>query len=367
MAILILKGGDLIVNLEEKKKFIINFIYFTFWTAIIYLLFRVALIYLLPLLLGLVIACTVQKPAIYFSKKTKIRREFCAAFLAVVCFVFVVGIVLLITWIMYTQFSELLNDLSGYSSNLIVFFENFYNYLHDSLTKLSEGLRGTLNDFSKNTINDIISKISMFLSGVLTGFIKKIPTLLISIVVTIVATCYISKDYNKLLLFFRGIISEENFKKTVEFKNVVKECFLKFIVGYFWLFVITFLQLIFGFIILGIKHFFVLAFLVAFLDLLPIIGTGTILIPWAIIMFFQGKYTVGIGLITLLVFIVLVRNFAEPKIIGKQTGLNPIFTLIFVFVGLRFGGVFGMLILPITLTVLFTFYRRQYYENTLKR
>ncbi|MBR3968902.1 MAG: sporulation integral membrane protein YtvI [Clostridia bacterium] len=354
------------MNLEEKKKFIINFIYFSFWTAIIYLLFRVALFYLLPFLMGLVIACTVQKPGIYFSKKFKIKREFCAAFLAVVCFVFVVGVVSFLAWIMYTQFSELLNDLSGYSNTLIGFFENFYNILRDSLSKLSEGLRGTLNDFSKNTINDIISKISMFLSSVLTGFIKKIPTIFISIVVTIVATCYISKDYNKLSLFFRGIINEENYKKTIELKNILKECFLKFIVGYFWLFVITFLQLTFGFIILGINHFFVLAFLVAFLDILPIIGTGTILIPWAIIMFFQEKYTLGIGLIILLISIVLVRNFAEPKIIGKQTGINPLFTLIFVFVGLRFGGVFGMLILPITLTVLFTFYRRQYTENTLK-
>ena len=259
--------------------------------------------------------------------------------------------------------TEILENFSQYSSSAVSFVERIHNIFLKKLSRFNDGIRNTFNDFSRNTISNFIAKITAVLSSTLTLFIKKVPTLFISIVVTIVATCYMSKDYQKLLLFFKGIIGENNYKKTVEIKCIASECFSKFFIGYFWLFVITFSQLLFGFFLLGINHFLVLAFLVALLDLLPVIGTGTILIPWSLFMFFMGKYGMGLGLIFLLIFIVIVRNFSEPKIIGKQTGLNPIFTLVFVFVGLRFGGVFGMLILPMVLTVLFTYYRRKFNED----
>lgn len=351
------------MNLEEKKNFIINFLYFTFWFVILYLIFKVAFLYLLPFLIGIIIASAVQKPAIIISKKIKIKQELCASFLSVICFIALVCIISVFVWILYTQFSELINQISNYSGSIISFFENFYNYFKKIFNSLGEGFKGTLNNFSQNTVNTLITKVSLLFSSLITTFIKRLPTLFVSVVVTVVATCYIAKDYDRLLSFLKGFIGKKLYKKTNDFYMVIKKCFLKFFIGYFWLFVLTFFQLLFGFLLLGIKHFVALAFLVAFLDLLPIIGTATILIPWSIFMFFIGDFSIGFGLLILLVFIVVVRNYAEPKIIGKQTGINPLFTLIFIFIGLRFGGFFGMLILPITLTAVFNYYRK-IYSNT---
>ena len=98
------------------------------------------------------------------------------------------------------------------------------------------------------------------------------------------------------------------------------------------------------------------------MDLLPVFGTGIILLPWSVFSFLQSNYKNGFGLVALYLIIMIVRNFAEPKIIGKQININPIFTLLFIFIGLRIGGIMGMLLFPLILTVVFTYYRRQIYN-----
>lgn len=349
------------MNLEEKKKFIINFAYFLVLIIIGYFLFKVAAIYLLPFLIGIIIAYVVQKPAAFISQKTKFKKQNCAGILSILVFVVVIIFISLIGWFLYIQLSKLISYFSSENNNISQYIEKLYTYI-ESLIQKTE-FNSALKKFSNDTINGFIAKISVFLSNGVASFIKNLPTLLITCVVTIVATCYISKDYERLLKFAKGFLNERFYKRVVDIKNVFAECFLKFILGYFWLFLITFSELFVGFLLLGVKHYFILAFLVAFLDMLPVIGTGTILLPWAIVMFFQNDYKLGFGVVILYLIITVIRNFAEPKIIGKQIGINPLFTLVFIFLGLRLGGIMGMLVLPVVLTVLFTYFRRQILDN----
>lgn len=350
------------MNLYEKKKFIINFAYCAVWFVIVYLIFKVAAVYLLPFLIGLIIACAVQKPAVYLSEKTKIKRQNCAAVLSVVIFVGVIVFAALLCWLLYSQISELIYYFTNHSSNIKQYIENIYTYFENFLKNIDGQFQSTLKKLSYDTFNSVITKISVFFSNGVAVFIKKLPTLLISCVVTVVATYYISKDYSRLLKFVRGFLSNDFYRLITDIKNIFTECIFKFAVGYFWLFIITFCELLIGFMMLKIKNFIILAALVALLDLLPVIGTGTILLPWAIVMFLQNKYTLGIGLVILYLMITVVKNFIEPKIIGKQIGINPLFTLVFIFLGLRLGGIIGMLVLPIAFTVFFTYYRRRFFD-----
>lgn len=349
------------MNLDEKKKFIINFAYFIVWILIIYFLFKVAAIYLLPFLIGIIIAYAVQKPAAFISQKTKCKKQNCAGILSILVFVTVIAIISLLGWFLYTQLSKLISYFSNDKNGISHYIEKIYTYVENLIEKTE--FHSALKKFSSDTMNSFLTKISVFLSNSVTSLIKNLPTLLINCVVTVVATCYISKDYERLLRFAKGFLNERFYKQVIDIKNVFTECFLKFTVGYFWLFLITFSELFVGFLLLGVKHYFILAFLVAFLDMLPVIGTGTILLPWAAVMFFQNDYKLGFGLVILYLIITVIRNFAEPKIIGKQIGINPLFTLVFIFLGLRLGGIMGMLVLPVVLTVLFTYFRRQISEN----
>ncbi len=344
------------MNLAEKKKFIINFLYFSVFFAVLYVVFKVLFVYLLPFVIGFIIAYAVQKPAAFVSKKIKIKQQICAAVLSVFVYAAFISLVILIIWILYNQLESVLKNFS----QIEYFFEDVYSAAKNIFKNSNEKYEMFFKKLSNDTVNNLSEKLSLFLTNSVTVLIKKIPQLLVSGIITVVATCYIAKDFEKLKKFTKGFISEKIFAKTAEIVKIFKECFLKFILGYFWLFVLTFTELIVGFFILGINHIFLIALLVSFVDILPILGAGTVLMPWSVINFIKGDFFNGMGILLLYAVITVIRNFAEPKIIGKQIDINPIFTLIFFFLGLRLGGFFGMLIFPIALTVAFTYYRRKF-------
>ncbi len=345
------------MNVEKRKQFIINTIYFLTWILLIYFALTVASLYLLPFVIGIVVAYLVQKPSICLSKKIGIKKQTCAAVLSVAIFLLIIVLLSLFCWFLYSQLSKLIEYISNNSGQIKRFFEKAYIKLEYILQKLN--FNNSLNSFYNDAINTVTVNITSYLSNGIAALVKNAPSVLLSCVVTVVSTCYIAKDYDKLLRFVKGFINADYYKLIVDMKNIFAECFLKFSVGYFWLFLITFGELIIGFLLLGVKRFVLMALLVALLDLLPVIGTGTILIPWAIISFLQNRFGFGIGVLILYLLIAVIRNFIEPKIIGKQMEMNPLFTLIFIFIGFKLGGIIGMLVLPIFVTVLFTYFKRK--------
>lgn len=324
---------------------------------LIYFALTVASLYLLPFVIGIVVAYLVQKPSICFSKKIGIKKQTCAAVLSVAIFLLIIILLSLFCWFLYSQLSKLIEYLSSHSGQIERFLEKVYTKLEYILQKLN--FNNSLNSFYDDAINTVTVNITSYLSNGITTLVKSAPSVLLSCVVTVVSTCYIAKDYDKLLKFVKGFINADYYKLIVDVKNIFAECFLKFSVGYFWLFLITFGELIIGFLLLSVRRFVLMALLVALLDLLPVIGTGTILIPWAIISFLQNNFGFGIGVLILYLLIAVIRNFIEPKIIGKQMEMNPLFTLIFIFIGFKLGGIIGMLVLPMFITVLFTYFKRK--------
>lgn len=346
------------MNLDKKKNFIIDFIYIAIWFLIIFIAVKALLVYLFPFVIGVIIAYIVQRPAFLLSKKIKVKKEICASVFSVFFYILFVALLLLFLWIIYVQGNKLV-DTFGKNDSINLNVKNVLNTVKIFFEKFNFSFGNTIDKVLTETSNGLITKFSIFLSNALSSFVKKIPELLISSAITIVATFYISKDYDKLRKFVLGIISADFCKRFIEIKNIFIECFLKISVGYFWLYMITFLELIFGFTLLGISNYVLFALIISFVDLLPVLGTGTVLLPWAIVKFLQNDIKLGVGLTILYVVIAIIRNFIEPKIIGRQTGINPLFTLMFIFLGLRMGGVIGMLVIPVILTVTFIYLRQE--------
>ena len=96
---------------------------------------------------------------------------------------------------------------------------------------------------------------------------------------------------------------------------------------------------------------------IGFVDALPILGAGSVMMPWAIICFINGEMNLGISVTIILIIISIVRQFLEPKIVSKHISIHPIFTLIAMYTGFKFIGVFGMLIGPIVLIILKNIYQ----------
>ena len=116
---------------------------------------------------------------------------------------------------------------------------------------------------------------------------------------------------------------------------------------------LTFLLLLLGFMILRIPNGLLLALATSLVDAFPVLGTGTVLIPWSLLRFLQGDIAQGIGLAGIYVTVSLVRSGLEPKLLGHQLGIDPLVTLISLYVGFRLWGIGGMILAPLlTVTAL---------------
>ena len=114
----------------------------------------------------------------------------------------------------------------------------------------------------------------------------------------------------------------------------------------------TFIQLLTGFIVAGIDYPVLLALFISLIDILPVLGTGTVLIPWCIILFLSGNVKTGLCILILYVIITLTRQIAEPKVLGNSVGLHPLVTLISMYFGLKLIGVKGLFLFPLTMIII---------------
>lgn len=110
---------------------------------------------------------------------------------------------------------------------------------------------------------------------------------------------------------------------------------------------LTFAELSAGLLLLGIPNAILVAALIAVVDILPVLGTGTVVLPWAAFALLQGQHRLFIGLLVMYAVIALVRNILEPRLVSHQIGLHPLATLFFMYVGLQILGLAGMLLFPV--------------------
>ncbi len=224
---------------------------------------------------------------------------------------------------------------------------------------ISPELKSAVDKVFYGAVDSIISKISSFLSGIAATLVKSAPAFLFNSVVALAATCYIAKDFDGLIKFLKTLIPYKGIKTVRKVKNILKENVLKILVGYLILSVITFIELALGLALLGVKNWILISALIALFDALPVLGAGAFLIPWGALNIILGNKGLGAGLLILYLVLVVVRNFAEPKIVGSKTGINPLFILFTMFLGLKLFGVLGLILLPVTFIVVIKYYKSE--------
>ncbi len=348
------------MEIENKKKFLINFAYISVCGILIFLLCKFLIGYLLPFIIATVIAFFMQRPATFLSKKTGLKKGRIAAFLS--AFIYL-AVVFLVVFSLY----KITVFLMGFTEKLPDFLNKILSFINGLQEKFSsllpESYALTLEEFWKNILLNI-SKISGdFISKTLTNIAKNMPSFLFSSVIALVASCYIAKDYNVLTNFVKELCGKARTENIEKIKKILLNSVFKLLKGYMILMLLTFLELLIGLMLLRVKNAVLIAFLVSFVDILPVIGLGTVLIPWAVLSALSNKVAFAIGLAVLYIASIVIRNFLEPKIIGTQIGINPLFTLLAMFVGLKVLGVFGLFLFPIILIVVIKYYKNQMMEG----
>ena len=339
-----------------KKEFIINVLFVLTAVGTVVFVSKFLLSYLLPFVFGVIIAYVMQRPARKVSAKLNVKSGTLAAVFAALAFAVIAALAVFAVTKFAVYASELTEVLPKYIGSVSEFLSEVYAKINRHFERLPKDVTETLNTVLKTSATDAASKLTAFASSYAARIAKNIPAFLISFVVTVVASCYIAKDFDGLVRFLRCMISEDRYKSVIKIKDIFTESIVKFALGYLLLMAITFTELLLGFMILKIKFAPALAAIIAIIDILPVLGTGTVLVPWGLIQIVSGNAAHGMQILVLYFIITVIRNFAEPKIIGGQIGINPLLTLISMFIGLKLFGLYGVFLLPVAVIITVKYY-----------
>lgn len=345
-------GRLVFMNLNKQKAFIIHCIFIFILMVFVYAGIKYVFPLLMPFVIGIIIALLFRGIIDLVERRTHFKRAFISIFILLLFYSLLGFIIGLIGFKMINFISTLFNGLpSLYKGTLLPALQT----VTDSIVDRFPSTKTYVSDFMNNIDESVflyLSKISSKVVGMATGIASQVPALLIKFVFTIVSSFFFTIDYYKITRFILHQFKEEHQKIIINLKKNVIGSLGKFIKAYAAIISITFTELSIGFWILGIPNPLLFGGLIAIIDIMPIIGTGAVLLPWSIVAFILGNTKMGMGMLLLYIIITVVRQVLEPKIVGQQIGLYPIVTLILMYVGAQLMGVLGLLILPIMATIL---------------
>lgn len=349
---------------QAKKSFIINAIFIAIWVGLILITGKFLLKYLFPFVIALCVASLMQRPAERISQKIRLRKGTCAAVLSAVLYIAVAAAMIFIIFKIFKFTGNALSSLSGFSEQASELMLQIQNAFTRIFRDISPEMQQAGKTVFANIFSSIAERLSGFLSDTAASIVKTAPSFLFSSVVALAATCYIAKDFDGLVGFIKELISEKTVHTVSRVKNIFKTCILKMMTGYLILMLLTYIELLFGLFVLRVKNAVLIAFIIAVIDILPVLGAGAVLLPWGMLNIIVGNTGFGIGIMALYLCITVIRNFAEPKIVGSKTGINPLFILLTMFLGLKLFGFAGLIILPVTFIVVIKYYKSEMEQET---
>jgi len=341
---------------NKKKQFIINTIYFFLIALIFYVFFKYAVSLVSPFIFAFVIAYFLKKPAKVISVSTKVPQKI-VSFLLVLIFYSTAGVLVSLAGVkLISTVSRIISSLPGiYENQLVPFLITSFNGIEKAVYRIDPALVEVLNqgfDQFVSSLGENVTNISLALVGSLSGIASSLPAFLIKILLMIISTFFIAIDFDVLSSFIQRQFSKRGNEIINTIKQYLGSTLFVVIRSYCLIMSITFVELAIGLFIIGKPNAILIALLIATLDILPVLGTGGVMIPWTIMTFFQGNYQTAIGLLVVYIFVTIIRNILEPKIVGGQLGIHPVVALMSMFVGVNLLGVIGLFGFPITLSLL---------------
>ena len=337
-------------NINKQKIFIIKFLYFILILGIIFFIFKYALPVLFPFLVAFSISIILRHPVDFISKHLKINRKFVGVLLLLLLYGSISFVFIFFGTKLFRYIGELFQKLPEiYTTNIEPALNIIIYKIQDIIPELNVVL--DLENISKYIMN-IINSISLSAVNLIASIATKIPSFLVKFIFAIIASFLCTLDYYKVTGFIMRQFPERVQEIIINVKQNIFGTIVKFLKAYSILMFVTFIQLSIGLTIFNIPNAITLAVIFSMLDVLPAIGVGGLLIPWSIIEFIKGNYDLTIGLLVIYGIISIVRSILEPKVIGKQIGLNPLITLTSMFLGAEILGFFGIFIFPIIATII---------------
>lgn len=305
------------------------------------------LVFLMPFVIGWIIASIAAPLVNWLERRLKIVKKLGSALIVIL-------VLALIVLALYFGISRLAEE----TGNLIQDFPRLYAQLEEGLSQIGQTLSGVFRRLPsgiRQGWSTVAENLDQYMGGLVSGiseptvtaagnFAKRVPYYLISFIVAVMAAYFFTVQREEVIQWFKKVAP-----KAVEQRMTLVMDNLKYAVGgyfkaQFKIMGVVFLILLVGLAFLQTRYFVLVAFLIAFLDFLPFFGTGTAMIPWGVYTFFMGEYKMTAALAVIYAVTQVVRQLLQPKLVGDSVGLNPLVTLLLLYIGYRIRGVIGMII-----------------------
>lgn len=344
------------MHIEAQKKFILKAAYWFVIAVMVYVLLK----YLLPMLMPFIVAFFVTlliKPLVDFLSQDHVTRRKIVSILVLLSFYALAGLLIFLSGarIIMAVRDLVLQFPRYYLTILAPALTLAFDNLGHLLERVDPTLINTLNVLRDGLVVNLMNLVTSFsgrMINYLTSVAGSLPALLIKTIISIVASFFMTIDYYKIKAFLYRQMTERQKELLILLKRNFLGTTGKYVRAYAIIMSVTFIELSLGFFLMGLNHPIRTGLLIALIDVLPVLGTGGVMIPWVIIEVATGNLFFGLKLFLLYLFVTIIRNVIEPKVVGQQIGLHPLLTLICIFAGFRLFGLVGLMGLPISATII---------------
>ena len=341
---------------NSKKSFIINVLFYLLIGLLVTATIKFILPLVSPFIMGFLIAYLLRKPTKSLVSRFKLSYKPISALVVLIFYVAIGFLLSLIGANLFTMIASAIIGLPAvYEEQIRPFLLTSYTTIEQIVFNLNPAIRDVLYENFQRFIGSIgenITNISLGIVGLLSSIATSLPGLFVRTLLMVVSTFFIAVDFDSHTGFILRQFSPKRAKILISIKNYLKNTLLVVFKSYGTIMFITFIELSGGLILIDIPNPILIALIIAAFDILPLFGTGGIMVPWVIFNLVIGSYGRALGLFILYVFVTVVRNMIEPKIVGGQLGIHPIVALMSMFIGATYFGFLGLFGFPITLSLL---------------
>lgn len=367
------------MNLVEKRRAkLINFVYYGFLLVAYYLFMKYAFWLVAPFIAAFGIAMLLQKPVRAISKKTHIKKGIVASVSVLLILAIIVAAVVLVGYRVFVEFKGLGQYVMSKLNDWPELVRTAETWIIDKLSFLPDSIEKTATDAISGIVDNLLamseesseiqqsgmsigsfdfSAITTPLGGLLSTAMR-IPAIFTAVLISIIACFFVTCDYDNFTNMIKKNISQEHERVLVKSKKLLGNILGKWGKSYITIMFITFCEVSIGLNILKLIGLYdggyiaAISIVTAIVDILPVLGTGTVMVPWAVFSLFTGKVGFGIGLLVLYAIITVIRQILEPRLVAMNVGIHPVLTLMGMYLGLQLFGVIGIFALPITFVML---------------
>ncbi len=325
--------------------------------AVLLLLFLVVpplLSLFMPFVVAFIMAWLLNPLVRWLHRRLHISRKLISLLLIVLVFAVVGGVLFGFlygigseVYSLVTNWSTVQGDILGGLEAVGEQLQRFFDLLPEQAATWLDGLFGNLMTW----LQEVVPKLLTSAGKGAGNFAMSVPSWVVAAVVFLMGSYFITADYPRIRFLATERMSTEVRSFLSRLRDVAVAAFGGYVKAQLILSIGVFFILLIGFALIRQSYALLLAFLLAVMDFIPIIGAGTAMVPWAVVDLVTGNYRKALALMVIWGIICLFRRVAEPKAVGNQTGLSPILSLVSIYVGMRLGGVLGMILGPVALLI----------------